>query len=466
MGDLHKFLGGIALVMKAALQRGLLLFLMFTLIIGMVACSNATEEAPEEAPQATEPEVDKTPVEITITTWVPADSPEWNRISKAFTEKYPWITVKWLFNEPGEKTLKAVTESIAAGTPIDIFWNNTFYDVVKQGLAENLDPFIQADSEFQAYPFNPGILEPFQYQGSQYGLSRGNDTFVFFYNKDILDKYGVPYPTNDWSWEDLKEMAKKTTKPDDKVWGLGNDPIMHIFAAMGLPAANGSTDHIMNLNGDLSGAFTYNAADTKVMDDLQWYADLMVKDGVMLNGKRQEKAGIEGDMFANGNAAFYYHVSPTIPGFKDAWKFNWDIAPTPKGKAKQVGVSFNNPMFLAKASKHKQQAFEFMKFWAASVEGQKILMDIGGSLPNSSAAEITDAFKALKTYEGLNVDALIYASQIGQTDPTIFLPGGAAINEGNGGFHGEVIENEKTAYDYFPAVVDKTNAAIKEAQAQ
>ncbi|BBH20326.1 sugar ABC transporter substrate-binding protein [Paenibacillus baekrokdamisoli] len=427
--------------------------------------TNETDKT-NEGKTNTPPAEDHKPVEITISTWVPADSPEWHKISDAFTKKYPWITVKWLFNNGGADTLKAVTQSIASGSPIDVFWNNTFNDVVTQGFAENLDPYIAKDTDFTSYEFNKGILEPFQFKGSQYALSRGNDTFIFFYNKDILAKYGIDTPKNDWTWEDLKAAAQKATHPEDKVWGMANNTIFVSFAAADLAAANGHSEHIMDLNGDLSTNITYVGADKDVMDDNQWLNDWVTKDGIMLNDKRQKDAGIDGDMFASGHAAFYYHVSPTIPGFKAQWKFNWDIAPTPAGTAKQVGTSFNNPMFLSKAGKHKEEAFLFMKFWAASVEGQKILMSIGGTLPNSSNAEITDAFKALDTYKGINVDALIYAAKIGETDPTIYIPGGADVGSAIGGWVASGYQEEKSAYDYFPTIADKTNKAIADALAK
>ncbi|MGI5924688.1 MAG: extracellular solute-binding protein [Lentisphaeria bacterium] len=43
---------------------------------------------------------------------------------------------------------------------------------------------------------------------------------VFFYRKDLLDAAGVPYPTNDWTWEDLFAACKKITQPDKGIYGI------------------------------------------------------------------------------------------------------------------------------------------------------------------------------------------------------------------------------------------------------
>ena len=43
---------------------------------------------------------------------------------------------------------------------------------------------------------------------------------VFLYRKDLLDAAGVPYPTNDWTWEDLFEACKKLTNPERGTYGI------------------------------------------------------------------------------------------------------------------------------------------------------------------------------------------------------------------------------------------------------
>jgi len=43
---------------------------------------------------------------------------------------------------------------------------------------------------------------------------------VFLYRKDLLDAAGVPYPTNDWTWEDLFEACKKLTNPEKGTYGI------------------------------------------------------------------------------------------------------------------------------------------------------------------------------------------------------------------------------------------------------
>ncbi|MFD2329166.1 ABC transporter substrate-binding protein [Cohnella sp. GCM10020058] len=413
--------------------------------------------AASASPEGTK-ELDQTPVTLRFAAWVPAENEAFTKIARAFEKKYPWVKVEWNF--VNDNMMQAVTESIAGDNPIDVFWGATFYDYVAQGIAEDLSPYIAKDKDFQAYEFNPGILEPFQVDGKQYALSRGNDTFLVYYNKDLLNKYGLEAPANDWTWEDLKEMAKAATNPAEKDYGIANSALWFQYGATTLPNANGHAPKNRMMNED----FTKNLADGSnqdVLDDLQWMLDWVTKDGIMLNTKRAAEAGVEGDTWMNGQSLFMLHVSPLIPAYKDQLKFDWDIAPMPKGTAKQVGMSFINPMMITKASKHKEMAWEFMKFWTATVEGQKLVMDAGGTLLNTPSQELTDYFNQLPVYANINKEALIMASKVGEIDPAITMKGGEKVSEAINAWAGDKgYTEEVSAFDYFPAAMQKVNEEL------
>ncbi len=47
------------------------------------------------------------------------------------------------------------------------------------------------------------------------------DNLGLLYNKKVFDAAGVAYPTNDWTWDDLRTAAKKLTDPSKNTYGLG-----------------------------------------------------------------------------------------------------------------------------------------------------------------------------------------------------------------------------------------------------
>jgi multiple sugar transport system substrate-binding protein len=53
-----------------------------------------------------------------------------------------------------------------------------------------------------------------------YALPKDHDTIALLYNKAIFDEYGVDYPTDDWTWEDVRDAAKAITEASEgKVYG-------------------------------------------------------------------------------------------------------------------------------------------------------------------------------------------------------------------------------------------------------
>ena len=58
---------------------------------------------------------------------------------------------------------------------------------------------------------------------------------ILYYNKDLFDKAGVAYPTNDWTWNDMLAAAKKLTldtNKDGKIdqWGFAVNNIVWVWA--------------------------------------------------------------------------------------------------------------------------------------------------------------------------------------------------------------------------------------------
>jgi len=43
---------------------------------------------------------------------------------------------------------------------------------------------------------------------------------VVLYRKDLFDEFGVPYPTNDWTWNDLLQACRRLTHPERGLYGI------------------------------------------------------------------------------------------------------------------------------------------------------------------------------------------------------------------------------------------------------
>lgn len=84
-----------------------------------------------------------------------------------------------------------------------------------------LNDIIASDPELTELvgEYTPAILSGISNGDIIYGLPTGTQTMVMYYNKDMFDAAGLPYPTDDWTWEEFYETAKALT--NDEIYGFG-----------------------------------------------------------------------------------------------------------------------------------------------------------------------------------------------------------------------------------------------------
>ncbi len=104
----------------------------------------------------------------------------------------------------------------SGGQMPDVFWmhSNTAQMYMENDLLLPLDDYIAADDAIDLDNYYEGIVDLYNRDdnGVQYALPKDHDTIALLYNKAIFDKYGVDYPTDDWTWEDLRDAAAKITE--------------------------------------------------------------------------------------------------------------------------------------------------------------------------------------------------------------------------------------------------------------
>ena len=106
--------------------------------------------------------------------------------------------------------------------------NGLLMPIDDQVKAAGIDLSIYVNAAIQAYTFD----------GKLYALPRDIDSMGLWYNKEIFDKAGIPYPTDDWKWNDL-EKAGLTIKA--KVKG--------VYACAFTYSSQNSWQNIINQNG-------------------------------------------------------------------------------------------------------------------------------------------------------------------------------------------------------------------------
>ncbi|MEI7026357.1 ABC transporter substrate-binding protein [Paenibacillus sp. y28] len=187
-----------------------------SLLLCLAGCEKGDSER-AGVPDPGGPPAAETPVEIAVYS-APGDSEEaWNaRYGNAIKQKFPHVSIKFI-NPRGNDSLR-MDALLAAGETVDLYYESI------GGFFSSLPQYkLQLDHSdlVKKYNVDLGLFEPSLIDalraggdGQLWGLPVNNNNLVLYYNKDIFDRHGVPYPQDDMSWNDILETAKRFNRTD------------------------------------------------------------------------------------------------------------------------------------------------------------------------------------------------------------------------------------------------------------
>jgi multiple sugar transport system substrate-binding protein len=145
---------------------------------------------------------------MTVTIWdsnqqagIQAIADEWSETSgiSVKVEVVTWDNY-WTLLEAG----------VQGGTMPDVFWmhsNNAQLYMENDALLQ-LDDYIASDDAINLDNYYSGIVNLYtRSDGNVYAIPKDHDTIALLYNKAIFDEYGLAYPDETWSWEDVYEAS-------------------------------------------------------------------------------------------------------------------------------------------------------------------------------------------------------------------------------------------------------------------
>jgi multiple sugar transport system substrate-binding protein len=148
-----------------------------------------------------------------------------------------------------------------------------------------------------------GKFMNYQKDGAFYDLPFKQEVRCVFFNKDLFDKAGVPYPKGPWTWDEYIATAKKLTDLSKNQYGS--------LMANGTPnpftLARQKDIPFYKPNG------TSNFDDPAFAETLQWYYDISHKNKIQLS---------MGDLIAMSASWNYYAMTDNIGMF---FQGNWFI---------------------------------------------------------------------------------------------------------------------------------------------
>jgi multiple sugar transport system substrate-binding protein len=289
-----------------------------------------------------------------------------------FKEKFPHVTVDIEFM-PADDYYTKLGVLFSSNSMGDVTFleadDEAFYGFwAAQGVLKQLDPFISRD-KYDMSVFVPNTVEalkiidgkiwafPYKAFMARNGL---------FYSVNAFQQNGIPVPTDNWTYDDMRNAAQRMTKRSGSevtFWGGGRN-FGGDFSFMAVTRAFG---------GDL---YSPDGKKTLIGNEgsrqgISWWLDRYLKDqSIALN------PGVSNprQLFEQGKAGFVggYNVGDrrAIANALNPAGVQWSAVLMPKGPSgKRGGAFFLTPTGMNKNTKYPDEAWEFQKMLADKETG-------------------------------------------------------------------------------------------------
>ncbi len=282
---------------------------------------------------------------------------------------------------------------MAAGDPPDVFYlgNERVASFASKELLAPIEPFIAADraagrETIEIADFFPATLDCFRFDGATtgrgtiYGLPKDFTTIGFYYNKDLFQRAGVPFPQHGWTWDEFVSAARQIAKLEGQTGA-------HIVSWPAMIRAYLWTEGVDVCSDDFRELYTDDPRVIAALERLRaWRFD---ESGTLTSGSTQ--VTIEESLFMAGNLGMAGPFGRwVVPAFSNIDKFDWDFVPLPRGSVRANCV-FTVAWGIARDSRHPSEAWELVKHLCGP-KGQAQNAGFGLAIPALRSVANSPAF--------------------------------------------------------------------------
>ncbi|MDH6246147.1 sugar ABC transporter substrate-binding protein [Mycobacterium sp. OTB74] len=329
------------------------------------------------------------PDEHTLTFFFAANPEEADarrRVIAEFGRLHPDIPVRIVLSGPDP--VQQMSTFCAGGRCPDVLmaWELTYASLADRGVLLDLNTLAAKDPDFASQlkaDSIPSLYDTFAFKGGQYAFPEQWSGNFLFYNRALFAGAGVrPPPASweqPWSFTEFLDAAKALTKRDraGKVsqWGFVETWVPTYSA--GLFAMNNGAQWCVPRTNPTH----LNFNDDAFLEGVQFYADLAARHRVSPTAIDAQSMSTM-DLFAAGKAAMALAGHWRFQSFARSDGLDFDVTALPVGPrgthaCSNIGTT---GLAIAAASRHKDQAWEFIKFATGPV-GQALIADTGLFVP-------------------------------------------------------------------------------------
>jgi multiple sugar transport system substrate-binding protein len=186
------------------------------------------------------------------------------------------------------------------------------------------------------------------------------NTFALFYNKDIFNRYGIPFPKDGMTWEETIEIAKKVTRLENGV------------QYSGLQYSNNNANFARGVALQLVDPKTEKAT---LNTDAGMRALNILHQIYSIPGNNFKGAVLE-KFLAGETAMIPWWADGTLQGIDELLKkggqLNWDVTTYPafSGMGGRIIEPAMDTFVISQTSKNKEEAFKLIQYLTTDVEFQ------------------------------------------------------------------------------------------------
>ncbi|MFE5323262.1 ABC transporter substrate-binding protein [Paenibacillus sp. NPDC056579] len=379
------------------LRKRLLLATLLCIFVVIAGCSKTATDSGMKNDEV----VSEGPVEITFFLNSMGQKEFDEIVVPIAQKKFPNYTLKGIV--PGTGT--GMRDLIAANAVPDIV-------VGSKGAIPALtefETFGDIDDMIKKHNYDVSRLEPAlvnimksNFQDKIIGLPIWSTVYALRYNKDLFDKFGVAYPKDGMTWDELYELDKKLTRVEGGVQYRGfSERWQNVLLEnnqLSLPILDPKEEKSALLTEDFK----------KLAESiLRFYQLPGLTFDLKTSDPEEDKL-----LFEKGLSAMQ------INNNSDQVNFNWDLVTVPTYKEKP-GVNFQanaTYLLLTKQSKHRNEAFQLIAY-LTSDEVQKEL-SMKGKAPVVKEPSIQKLFMSNNPlYKGKRVEAYFMLKQYAPEPP-------------------------------------------------
>ncbi len=324
------------------------------------------------------------PQTIVFLKWKPSQPEVWERLIQRFNQTHPWIRVQVQIGPHSSTESHAiVTQRLKnKDTSVDVFLMDVIWppEFASAGWALDLTSKF---SRKEQKAFLPATISANTYHGKIYGVPSYLDAGLFYYRKDLLEKYRFNPPT---SWDEMLAQGNDILKREA-------DPTLHVYSAQFKQYEGLVCDMLEFIWSHGGRVLDPRTGQVLLAEPSTIQAITFVRDRII--GKAAPEGAVNYEepesleVFVQGKAVFHRN-----------WPYAWAVANDPaKSKvAGRVGVgtlpafSGHSPAAalggwqfgISRWSKHVEEAWEFVKFMTSS-NSQKTLAIHAGLAPTRVA---------------------------------------------------------------------------------